>query len=192
MVERDRSDLSVVRQCRLLSISRSSFYATPRGESDENLAIMAEIDRQFLDTPFYGVRQMTWHLRAKDWPVNVKRVRRLMRKMGLMPIYQRPRTSTPAPGHKIYPYLLRGLTIDRPNQVWCTDLTYIPLARGFCISSPSWTGGAARSWLGACRTPWKPSSASTLSRRHWIAMASPRSSTATRAANSPRPSSLRR
>ena len=102
----------------------------------------AEIDRQFLDTPFYGVRQMAWHLRAKGWPVNVKRVRRLMRKMGLMPIYQRPKTSTPAPGHKIYPYLLRGLVIDRPNQVWCSDLTYIPLARGFlylCLlyTSPS-------------------------------------------------------
>ena len=117
MVERDRSDLSVVRQCRLLSISRSTFYATPRGESDANLSIMVEIDRQFLDTPFYGVRQMTWHLRSKGWQVNVKRVRRLMRKMGLMPIYQRPRTSTPAPDHKIYPYLLRDLTIDRPNQV---------------------------------------------------------------------------
>ena len=117
MVERDHSDLSVVRQCRLLSISRSTFYAPPNGESDENLAIMAEIDHQFLDTPFYGVRQMAWHLRAKGWPVNVKRVRRLMRKMGLMPIYQRPKTSTPTPGHKTYPYLLRGLTIDRPNQV---------------------------------------------------------------------------
>jgi len=79
MVERDRADLSVVRQCKLLSLSRSSFYATPRGESDTKLAIMAEIDRQFLDTPFYGVRQMTWHLRATGWEVNVKRVRRLMR-----------------------------------------------------------------------------------------------------------------
>jgi len=131
MVEPSRTDLSIVRQCQLLSISRSTFYARPSGESEENLTIMAEIDRQFLDTPFYGVRQMTWHLRSKGWLVNVKRVRRLMRKMGLMPIYQRPKTSTPAPGHTIYPYLLRGLTIDRPNQVWCTDLTYIPLARGF-------------------------------------------------------------
>jgi putative transposase len=148
MVERDRSDLSVVRQCRLLSISRSSFYATPRGESEANLKIMAEIDRQFLDTPFYGVRQMTWHLRAKGWPVNVKRVRRLMRKMGLMPIYQRPKTSTPAPGHKIYPYLLRGLTIDRPNQVWCTDLTYIPLARGFLylVAIMDWWSRKVLAW----------------------------------------------
>jgi putative transposase len=131
MVGHDRSDLSVVRQSQLLSISRSSFYAPPQGESDANLPVMAEIDRQFLDTPFYGVRQMTWHLRSKGWQINVKRTRRLMRKMGLMPIYQRPRTSIPAPGHRIYPYLLRDLVIDRPNQVWCTDLTYIPLARGF-------------------------------------------------------------
>lgn len=117
MVEPGRADPSIVRQCRLLSISRSTFYATPCGERDLNLSLMAEIDRQFLDTPFYGVRQMTWHLRAKGWQANVKRVRRLMRKMGLMPIYQRPRTSTPAPGHKVYPYLLRNLAIDRPNQV---------------------------------------------------------------------------
>ena len=148
MVERDRSDLSIVRQCRLLSISRSTFYAPPQGESDGNLAIMAEIDRQFLDTPFYGVRQMAWHLRAKGWPVNVKRVRRLMRKMGLMPIYQRPKTSTPALGHKIYPYLLRGLTIDRPNQVWCTDLTYIPLARGFLylVAIMDWWSRKVLAW----------------------------------------------
>ena len=121
MVEPDRADLSIVRQCRLLSISRSTFYVQPSGESEMNLAIMAEIDRQFLDTPFYGVRQMTWHLRAKGWLVNVKRVRRLMRKMGLMSIYQRPKTSTPAPGH---PYLLRGLTIDRPQSglVYGSDL----------------------------------------------------------------------
>jgi len=148
MVERDRAALPIVRQCQLLSISRSSFYATPRGESDANLTIMAEIDRQFLDTPFYGVRQMTWHLRTKGWPVNVKRVRRLMRKMGLMPIYQRPKTSTPAPGHKTYPYLLRGLTIDRPNQVWCTDLTYILLARGFLylVAIMDWSSRKVLAW----------------------------------------------
>ena len=148
MVERDRADLPVVRQCQLLSISRSSFYATPRGESDTNLSIMAEIDRQFLETPFYGVRQMTWHLRSKGWHVNVKRTRRLMRKMGLMPIYQRPRTSIPAPGHRIYPYLLRDLVIDRPNQVWCTDLTYIPLARGFLylVAIMDWSSRKVLAW----------------------------------------------
>jgi putative transposase len=148
MIERGRSDLAIGRQCQLLSISRSTFYAAPRGESDTNLAIMAAIDRQFLETPFYSVRQMAWHLRAKGWQVNVKRVRRLMRKMGLMPIYQRPRTSIPAPGHRIYLYLLRDLVIDRPNQVWCTDITHIPLARGFLylVAIMDWWSRKVLAW----------------------------------------------
>ena len=104
MIQPNHSSLSVARQCRLLSISRSSYYHTAVGESAWNLSLMAEIDRQFLETPFYGVRQMTWHLRSQGHRVNVKRVRRLMRLMGLTPIYQRPRTSVPAPGHKIYPH----------------------------------------------------------------------------------------
>lgn len=136
MIWPDHPTLSIVRQCRLASIGRSTFYHMPRGESAENLGLMAEIDRQFLDMPFYGARQMTWHLRAEGRLVNVKRVRRLMRLMGLMPIYRKPRTSIPAPkgaigGHRLYPYLLRGIRIDRPNRVWCADITYIPLAKGF-------------------------------------------------------------
>ena len=109
---------------------------------------MAEIDRQFLETPFYGARQMTWHLRAVDRPVNVKRVRRLMRLMGLMPIYRKPRTSVPAPGHRLYPYLLRGLRIERPDQVWCADLTYIPLARGFLylVAIMDWSSRKVLAW----------------------------------------------
>jgi putative transposase len=131
MIERNHPKLAIVKQCGLLSIGRSSYYHQPKGEKPENLALMAEIDHQFLDTPFYGVRQMAWHLRARGRKVNVKRVRRLMRLMGLMPIYQRPRTSVPNKGHKRYPYLLKGMKIGRPNQVWCADITYIPLARGF-------------------------------------------------------------
>ena len=131
MIRPDHPSLSIVRQCGLVSISRSSFYHVSRGECTENLALMAEIDRQFLETPFYGAGQMTWHLRAHGHLVNIKRVRRLMRLMGLMAIYQRPRTSIPAKGHKIYPYLFRGVEIDRPNQVWCSDITYIPMAKGF-------------------------------------------------------------
>ena len=96
-----------------------------------NLDLMRVIDKQFLETPFYGVRQMTWHLRNNDHLVNEKRIRRLMRLMGLMPIYQKPNTSKAAKGHKIYPYLLRGLRVDRPNQVWCADITYLPMRRGF-------------------------------------------------------------
>ena len=131
MIEPGHPGLSVSRQCALLSISRSSFYYTPKGESEMNLALMREIDEQFLDTPFFGVRQMTWHLKNEGHCVNEKRLRRLMRLMGLMPIYQKPSTSKPAKGHKTWPYLLRGLSVNRPNQVWATDITYLPMRRGF-------------------------------------------------------------
>lgn len=131
MIEPNLPGLSVGKQCALLSISRSSFYYEPKGESEMNLDLMRLIDKQFLETPFYGVRQMTWHLRNEDHLVNEKRIRRLMRLMGLMPIYQKPNTSKAAQGHKIYPYLLRGLRVDRPNQVWCADITYLPMRRGF-------------------------------------------------------------
>ena len=131
MVEPANSGLSVGKQCKLLSISRSSFSYQPKGETAMNLALMRQIDEQFLETPFFGVRQMTWHLRNEGHLVNEKRIRRLMRLMGLMPIYQKPNTSKAAKGHKIYPYLLRGMRVDRPNQVWCADITYLPMRRGF-------------------------------------------------------------
>ena len=131
MIEPDHPELSIGRQCRLLSISRSSFYYSHLGEADTNLSLILKIDKQFLDTPCYGLRQMTWHLPNEGHPVNEKRIRRLMRLMGLMPIYQAPNTSTPAKGRKTYPYLLRGLRVDRPNQIWCADITYIPMRRGF-------------------------------------------------------------
>ena len=115
MIEKNHPRLSIGTQCRLLSISRSSFYFAPQGESEMNLGLMRLIDRQFLETPFYGVQQMTWHLRNRGHAVNVKRIRRLMRLMRLMPIYQKPNTSKPAKGHKTYPYLLVGLRVDRPN-----------------------------------------------------------------------------
>ena len=131
MIETGHARLSIGRQCELLSISRSSFYFKPKGETALNLGLMRLIDKQFLETPFYGVRQMTWHLRNEGHLVNEKRIRRLMRLMGLMPIYQKPNTSKAAKGHKTYPYLLRGLRVERPNQVWCADITYLPMRRGF-------------------------------------------------------------
>ena len=131
MVEPDNPALSIGKQCRLLSIWRSSFYYLPKGETALNLMLMRQIDAQFLETPFFGVRQMTWHLRNEGHLVNEKRIRRLMRLMGLMPIYQKPNTSKAAKGHKIYPYLLRGLRVTRPNQVWAADITYLPMRRGF-------------------------------------------------------------
>ena len=131
MIAPGRSGLSLSRQCRLLSISRSSFYYAPIGESPENLALMRRIDELFLKYPFYGSRQMTRQLWREGVPVGRHRVRRLMRLMGLAAIYQAPRTSTPHPVHRIYPYLLRNLTVERPDHVWCADITYIPVRRGF-------------------------------------------------------------
>ena len=131
LIEPGHSQLSIVRQCDLLSISRSSFYYQPVSETAGNLALMRLIDAQFLETPWYGSRQMSRHLRRDGHEAGRKRVRRLMAIMGLVPIYQRPRTTVPHPGHRIYPYLLRDLVVDRPNQVWCMDITYIPMRRGF-------------------------------------------------------------
>ncbi len=131
MIARDGPGPSLSRRCRLLSISRSSFYYAPKGESPENLILMRRIDELFLKYPFYGSRQMARRLRREGVHIGRHRVRRLMRLMGLQAIYQAPRTSAPHPAHRIYPYLLRGLAIDRPNQVWCADITYIPVQRGF-------------------------------------------------------------
>ena len=148
MIQPDHPHLSIAQQCRLASLGRSTFYHVLQGESAKNLELMVEIDRQFLETPFYGARQMTWHLQAAGQLVNVKRVRRLMRLMGLMPIYRQPRTSIPAKGHKLYPYLLRGVRIDRPNQVWCADITYIPLAKGFLylVAIMDWWSRKVLAW----------------------------------------------
>ena len=131
MIARDRPGLSLSRQCRLLTISRSSFYYAPKGESPVNLALMRRIDELFLKYPFYGSRQMVRQLRRDGVRAGRHRVRRLMRLMGLQAIYQAPRTSDPHPSHRVYPYLLKGMAIERPNQVWCADITYIPVRRGF-------------------------------------------------------------
>jgi putative transposase len=131
MIAPDRPGLSLSRQCRLLSISRSSFYFTPRGESPENLVLMRGIDEMFLRYPFFGSRQMVRQLRRDGVRAGRHRVRRLMRLMGLEAIYQAPKTSTPHPAHRIYPYLLRNVAVERPDHVWCADITYIPVRRGF-------------------------------------------------------------
>jgi len=148
MIEPEHPGLSVVRQCELVSISRSSFYYQPVGETAENLGLMRLIDAQFLETPWYGSRQMARHLRRDGHAVGRKRVRRLMAVMGLVPIYQRPRTTVPNSEHRIWPYLLRDMVIDRPNQVWCTDLTYIPMRRGFLylVAVMDWATRRVLSW----------------------------------------------
>jgi putative transposase len=148
MIEPSNDNLSITAQCALLSISRSGLYYAPKGESPLNLKLMRLIDEQFLRTPFYGSRQMARHLRRVGYCIGRHRVRRLMRLMGIEAIYQKPRTSDPHPDHKIYPYLLRNLSITKPNQVWCTDITYIPIKRGFLylVSIMDWYSRKVLSW----------------------------------------------
>jgi putative transposase len=131
MIEAEHPVLSVRRQCDLLVLARSGLYYEPQGESPENLALMRLLDEAYTAWPFYGVRKMTAHLAREGQAVNVKRVRRLMRLMGLEAIYPRKRLSVPGEGHKRYAYLLRGVEIVRPDQVWSADITYIRLRRGF-------------------------------------------------------------
>lgn len=147
-VNRSHPSLSMVRQCRLLDISRSGLYYQPKGISEDELELMKMIDRQYLSTPFYGARKIAVYLKSQGHLVNRKRVRRLMSLMGLKAIYRRPRTSKPAPGHKIYPYLLGGMKITRPNQVWAADITYIPMARGFLylVAIIDWYSRYVLSW----------------------------------------------
>lgn len=128
--ERD-SQYSLRQQCGLLGINRSSLHYEPTGEREENLLLMRLLDEQYTRAPYYGVLKMTEHLRGEGHAVNPKRVRRLLRTMGLEAIYQKPNTSKPNSEHKVFPYLLRGLPIDRCDQVWSTDITYVRLARGF-------------------------------------------------------------
>ena len=154
MVDPDHVALSITRQCRLVSIARSSFYYEGTGESPLNLQRLRRIDEQFLETPFYGSRQMTRWLLRQGTRVSRKRVRRLMRLLGLQAIFQRPRTSEPHPAHRIYPYLLRDLAIARPNHVWC------PAPQGFLghliareFSQEACRDGEARSGIGGGGSP---------------------------------------
>jgi putative transposase len=148
MIEPDHPRLSIVRQCALMSIGRSSFYYAPAPADEGTLGLMRVIDEAFLEMPWYGSRQMTRHLRRLGHEVGRKRVRRLMRLMGLTPIYQTPKTSDPHPQHKTYPYLLRDLVIERPDQVWCADVTYIPMRRGFLylVAVMDWASRKVLAW----------------------------------------------
>jgi len=131
-MEPDNDQISIKRQCELLGLVRSMWYYQPKPEDPEDLRLMNLMDEQYLKTPFYGVLKMReWLKREHEIIVNPKRVRRLLRKMGLMAIYPKRNLSKPAPGHKIYPYLLKSVAITRPNQVWSADITYIRLAGGF-------------------------------------------------------------
>ncbi len=131
MIDTQHPELSIRRQCDLIGLNRASFYMKPAGETAMNLHLMRLIDEQYLQTPFYGYPRMTAYLRRAGFSVNPKRVARLMQKMGLQGLFPRRKTTTPAPGHTIYPYLLRGVEITHPDQVWSTDITYVPMTAGF-------------------------------------------------------------
>ena len=123
--------LSLVKQCKLLCINRNCFYYSPKGDSEEVLEVMLLLDKQYLLTPFYGYRKLTVLLQNKGFKVNEKRVRKLMKRINWRTIYREPRTTIPVKAHKKYPYLLKDLEITHKNQVWATDITYIPMAKGF-------------------------------------------------------------
>ena len=148
MVKADHARLSIVCQCRLLGIARSGLYYEKTGESAYNLALMQEIDRAFTGWSVFGVRQMRDYLVLLGYGVGKKRVRHLMRLMGLMAVYQKPGTSIPHPEHTRYPYLLRSLSVTMPNQVWCADITYIPMRKGFLylVAVMDWHSRKVLSW----------------------------------------------
>jgi putative transposase len=148
MIETAHPEISIRRQCELLGLTRSAYYYQPASETAFNLKMMRLIDEQYLKTPYYGYLKMTAHLRRAGYNVNPKRIRRLMRKMDLMAIYPKPRTTIFAPENKVYPYLLRGLAITRPNQVWSTDITYIPMPKGFMylVAVMDWYSRYVLSW----------------------------------------------
>lgn len=148
LIEPGNGQLSIARQCELLGLARSSFYYEAQGESDENLLLMRLLDEQYTRTPFYGIRRMTAWLCGEGHQVNEKRVKRLLRLMGLEAIYPKPRLSLNTAQHRVFPYLLRGVRVERPNQVWSTDITYIRLARGFVylVAVIDWYSRYVLSW----------------------------------------------
>jgi putative transposase len=148
LVDRSHREISLRRQCELLGVNRSGLYYESAGESEENLRLMRLLDEQYTRAPFYGSRKMTEWLAVQGYAVNRKRVSRLMALMGLEAVYPRPRLSQPGEGHKIYPYLLRGVSVERVNQVWSTDITYIRMARGFVylVAVMDWYSRFVLSW----------------------------------------------
>jgi putative transposase len=148
MLDRDHADLSIRRQCELLGIARSGVYRPLAAANDNDLGLMRRLDELFTQWPFLGSRRLARMLRTEGHRINRKRVQRLMRQMGIAALGPRPRTTRPSPGHKVYPYLLRGLVIDRPNQVWAADITYIPMGRGFLylVAIMDWASRAVLSW----------------------------------------------
>ena len=190
MVDREHPSLSMTRQCALLGVSRSGLYYRSRGTSEEDLALMQAMDRQYLETPFFGSRRMRVWLERQGMVVGRKRVQRLMRTMGLRSIYRGPRTSRPAPEHRVYPYLLAKIRVARPNQAWAADITHLPMARGFLYLV------AVMDWYSRYVVAWRLSNTleagfCTEALTEAQAEAGPRCSTPTRVASSAAGSSPR-
>ena len=148
MINRKVTEPSILRQCQMLDISRSSVYYRPRPVNPEDFQITRLIDEQYLKTPCWGSRSMRNFLNRRGYKINRKRVQRLMRLMGLEAIYPKPNTSRPHPQHKVYPYLLKNMIIDRPNQAWAADITYIPMSRGhmYLVAVMDWHSRKVLSW----------------------------------------------
>jgi putative transposase len=148
LVDPECGQLTISRQCELLGLARSSYYHELVPETDLNLSLMDLIDRQYMETPFYGSRRMTWFLNQSGHSINRKRVTRLMRLLDLEAIYPKPKLSVGDPEHRKYPYLLRGLQVDRPDQVWSSDITYVPLSRGYMylVAVMDWHSRYVLSW----------------------------------------------
>jgi len=148
MIEPHQKEISITKQCQLLNLSRSGYYYQPKGESESNLHLMRLMDEQHLKTPFYGSRKMTHYLQRLGHNVSRGKVRRLMKIMNIQAIYQKPNTSQKDQSHVIYPYLLRKRKITKPNEVWCTDITYIPMQKGFMylIAIMDWHSRKVLSW----------------------------------------------
>lgn len=148
MVDPEHEEISIRRQCELLGINRASYYYEPVGESEENLQLLRLLDKQYTKAPFYGSRKMSQWLQQQGYQVGRDRVRRLMKVMGIEAVYPKPKLSQPGEGHKIYPYLLRNVAIERVNQVWSTDITYIPMAHGFVylVAVMDWVSRYVLSW----------------------------------------------
>ena len=148
MLDPDHGRLSIRRQCALLGIARSGVYRLPRPANEDDLTLVRRIDELFTRWPFLGSRRMTAMLRAEGEAINRKRVQRLMRRMGIAALGPKPRTTKPAPGHTIFPYLLRDVAVEWPNQVWAADITYLPIGRGFLylVAVMDWPSRAVLAW----------------------------------------------
>ena len=166
MIDRDHK-LPLARQAKAVGISRGSIYYRPRPVGEAGLGLMRRIDELHLEYPFAGSRMMRGLLRQEGLSSGRRHIATLMRRMGIDALYRKPNTSRRRPGHTVYPYLLRGLEVSRPNQVWAMDITYIPMARGFVYLAAVMDWHSARCWPGGYRSQWTQTSAWRRSKNPW-------------------------